>query len=366
MSCFSKTGEKMNKPVHGGVSPAELRALRLTQDTVIDFSVSINPLGHPPMVRDALSKMDISAYPDTESLEFRKAVSQVTGVPPEQIVAGNGSTELIHLLAHIYLRAGDTAVILAPTFSEYEVAAKRAGAELVLIQAEENNGFVWDLSAVCREIQRREPNLVFLCNPNNPTGVYLGREAVEAIIRAAGKGLLVLDEAYISFVQEAWNASEFLNQENMVILHSMTKDYALTGLRLGYALCSRDIATTLFASQPSWSVNAAAQAAGVAALSDRTHLLQGIGCVEAGKSYLRRELQALGYEILPTVANFLLVKVGNAAVLRRRLLTRGICVRDCTSFCLPEYIRIGVRTLPECQRLIEALKEVRAEASHES
>ena len=155
-----------------------------------------------------------------------------------------------------------------------------------------------------------------MCNPNNPTGLYLEREAVEALTRVVGKGLLVLDEAYISFVQKAWNASELLIQENIVILRSMTKDYALTGLRLGYALCSRDIAPTLFASQPSWSVNAAAQAAGVVALSDRTHLLRGISCIEASKSYLYRELQALGYEVLPTA------------------------------------------TMPECQRLIAALRDI--------
>lgn len=358
MSYSSEITKKANRPVHGGISLAELNAFGLTREAVIDFSININPLGPPPGAKDALSKVDISAYPDPESLELRKAISQFTGVMPEHIVVGNGSTELIHLLASACLGLGDTTVILAPTFSEYEVAAKQVGAEVVCLRAEESNGFIWNLSATCQDIRRKEPRLVFLCNPNNPTGVYLEREAVETLIEATEKGLLVLDEAYISFVQKAWNSSELLARENIVILRSMTKDYALTGLRLGYALCPGDIAQALFVKQPSWSVNAAAQAAGVAALSDREHLLRGISCVEEGKSYLCREIETLGYKVIPSVANFLLVKVGNATTLRHRLLTQGICVRDCTSFGMPEYMRIGLRTLPECQRLIEVLRGI--------
>jgi histidinol-phosphate aminotransferase len=257
------------------------------------------------------------------------------------------------------LGEGSRAVVLAPTFGEYEAAARQAGAEVVPLQAEESKGFIWDISAACREVRRQEPGLVFLCNPNNPTGLYLERDKVEALAEAAGKGLLVLDEAYISFVPGAWESRQLLSRGNVVILRSMTKDYALTGLRLGYALCAGDIARALLASQPSWSVNALAQAAGVSALADREHLRRGIGCVEEGKSYLQTELRALGYEILPSAANFLLVKVGDATSLRGQLLSQGICVRDGTSFGLPEYIRIGVRTLPECQRLITVLREVR-------
>jgi histidinol-phosphate aminotransferase len=192
--------------------------------------------------------------------------------------------------------------------------------------------------------------------------VYLGREAVEALAGATQNGLVVLDEAYISFVKGAWKATELLALGNVIILRSMTKDYALTGLRLGYALCPGDIARALFARQPSWSINAAAQAAGLVALLDRTFLSRSLNCLEASKAYLCRELQAQGFEVLPAAANFLLVKVGDATALRHRLLVKGICVRDCSSFGLPQYIRIGLRTLPDCERLIAVLKEV----SHES
>jgi histidinol-phosphate aminotransferase len=251
------------------------------------------------------------------------------------------------------------ALIMAPTFAEYEAAARRAGAAVILQGAIEEKDFIWDISAACREVRHQRPGLVFLCQPNNPTGLYLEREVVESLAEAAGQGLLVLDEAYISFVYEAWDSCQLLSRGNVVVLRSLTKDCALAGLRLGYALCPSDVARALSASQPSWSVNAVAQAAGVAALADREHWLRGISCVQEGRGYLYLELGALGYKVLLSVANFLLVKVGDATALRRQLLSRGLCVRDCTSFGLPEYIRIGVRTLPECQRLVEALREVK-------
>ncbi|HEY78812.1 MAG TPA: histidinol-phosphate aminotransferase family protein [Dehalococcoidia bacterium] len=341
------------------MSLAELNALGLTREEVIDFSVNINPLGPPPGVAAALSRVNIAAYPDPECREIREMISRLTGVSPGQIVIGNGSTELIHLLAHTYLGKGSQALIMVPTFAEYETAARLAGAGVVLQEAVEENDFIWDMSAVCREVRHRQPGLVFLCQPNNPTGRYLEREAVESLAEAAGQGLLVLDEAYISFVYEAWDSCQLLSQGNVVVLRSMTKDYALTGLRLGYALCPAGVARALSVSKPSWSVNAVAQAAGLTALADREHLLRGISCVQEGRGYLHLELGALGYKVLPSVANFLLVKVGGAAALRKRLLRRGVCVRDCTSFGLSEYIRIGVRTLPECQRLLEVLREVK-------
>jgi histidinol-phosphate aminotransferase len=359
MSYSRRIPKRANRPVHGGVSLAELNDLGLTREEVIDFSVNINPLGPPPGVAAALSRVDIAAYPDPESREIREVVSRLTGVAPGQIVIGNGSTELIHLLAHAYLRKGSRALILAPTFTEYEAAARRAGAGVVLQEAVEERYFIWDMSAACREVRHRQPGLVFLCHPNNPTGLYLEREAVESLAEAAGKGLLVLDEAYISFVYGAWESCQLLSRGNVVVLRSMTKDYALTGLRLGYALCPADVAPALLASQPSWSVNAVAQAAGVAALADREHLRRGVSCVEESRGYLHLELKVLGYKVLPSVANFLLVKVSDAAALRKQLLSRGLCVRDCASFGLPEYIRIGMRTLPECQRLIAALREVK-------
>ena len=160
----------------------------------------------------------------------------------------------------------------------------------------------------------------------------------------------------------AWDALACLgisrDINNVVLLRSMTKDYALTGLRLGYGVASEQVSRLMSAYQPGWSVNSLAQAAGLAALSDDIHLEKARECVRQGKAYLRRELTALGLRVLPSAANFLLIDLGDGARIRNGLLSRGLCVRDCASFGLPQYIRVGIRTIPDCQRLVDGLKEV--------
>jgi len=145
---------------------------------------------------------------------------------------------------------------------------------------------------------------------------------------------------------------------NVVLLRSMTKDHALAGLRLGYALASPEVVTTLKKVQPSWSVNAAAQAAGLAALSDADHLRETLPKIAEAKAYLEEELTCLGLRVVPSTANFLLVEVGDGRTLRRRLLSHGLMVRDCTSFGLPEYVRIAARQMEECRQLIETLRQL--------
>ncbi len=354
---FPRHKEKIERPVHGGLVPGELAKLGLAPENVLDFSASINPLGPPQAVREALARLDLASYPDPDCTRLREALAGKTGVSPENIVAGNGSNELIYLITRAYLGKGDAAVILAPTFSEYESACRLCGASPVFVRAGEDSGFAWDMEEVTRQINLLQPGLVFLCNPNNPTGVYLNHEAISALAEATGRGLLVIDEAYMAFAP-GMPAGTALPAENVVVLRSMTKDYALTALRLGYAICRETIARRIAMQQPTWSVNGAAQAAGLAALSDPAHLTLTGECVAEGKRFLEHELAALGLMVMPSAANFLLVKVGNATALRNALLSKGVCVRDCTSFGLPDHIRVAVRTIPECQRLIEALRGV--------
>jgi histidinol-phosphate aminotransferase len=328
----------------------------MTPDMVVDFSVSVNPLGPPLEVHKALSNLDFSSYPDIENLVLREAVAQQTGINPGQIVFGNGTMELINLLTQAYLQKSDAVFILGPTFSEYEMAARRKNAEVIYLNATYREGFNWDITHTSKKIRLGKPKLVFLCNPNNPTGVYLSQDTVSTLLEAVGEGLLVLDEAYVSFVHERWDATTLLQNGNIVILRSMTKDYGLAALRLGYALCHPDVADAIVFRQPAWSVNAAAQVAGAAALSDKEYLPKARKLIMESKDYLIRELELLGLRVCPTAANFLLVKVGNAKRLRYELLEHGMCVRDCSSFGLPEFIRVGVRTLPECMHLISVLK----------
>ena len=353
------------RPAHGGIRPAELRALGLNPAEVLDFSASVSPLGPPAGLWAALQQVDLTAYPDPECLELRESLSRHTGAAVDSILVGNGSTELIHLLAQAYLSpgagGGKAALLLTPTYGEYAGACAWAGAEALTLTAQRDKGFAWDLAAAAEIIQSRRPALVFLCNPNNPTGVYLSREETAALAAAVAQsgGMLVLDEAYVNFVADSWDALALLREmgDNLVLLRSMTKDYALTGLRLGYAVAAPGVVAQLAARQPDWSVNSLAQAAGVVALADADYLPQARAAVAAAKDYLIRELTALGYAVMPSAANFLLVSVGDGAALRERLRRRGLFVRDGASFGLPDCIRIGVRPLADCQRLAAALGE---------
>ena len=351
------------RPVHGGLNLAELRALGLSPGQVLDFSASINPLGVSPLVREALQHVDLAAYPDPGCRKLREALSVRLDLEPDRILAGNGATELIHLIARSLLNAGDATALLTPTFGEFEAACRLQGIAPVQVGPTDHSTFRWDLREAARRIAELRPAVLFVCNPNNPTGTYLSQAEVEALAAALGDGgLLVLDEAYAPFVDRPWDATRFLrNRANVALLRSMTKDHALTGLRLGYLLASVDVVERVARFQHSWSVNAVAQAAGVATLADPGHVERGRAAARAGRAYLQREFGRLGLPCTASAANFLLVRVGDAAAVRLRLLREHrVCVRDCASFGLPEHVRIGVRRMEDCRRLAGALQEVRA------
>ncbi|MDE2842820.1 MAG: histidinol-phosphate transaminase [Chloroflexota bacterium] len=355
------------RPVHGGIRPAQLRQLGLDPAEALDFSASVSPLGPPEGLWDALKRVDLGAYPDPECLELREYLADHHGVGIENLLVGNGSTELIHLLARAYISGPSSngwprVLQFSPTYGEYAGACELAGAEVLELQARREDDFSWDLDAAEDAILRESPALIFLCNPNNPTGVYLDRQQVSRLCDAAAKAnsLLVLDEAYVNFVEDRWDALPLLAAEsgsNLALLRSMTKDYALTGLRLGYVAAAPEIVRRLAALQPDWSVNALAQAAGVVALEDEDYLPRARQAVNASRDFLTRELNAAGLCVLPSAANFLLVEAGAGAKWRERLMSRGMFVRDCASFGLPDCIRIGIRSMPDCQRLAEAVRQ---------
>jgi histidinol-phosphate aminotransferase len=346
-------------PVHGGVDATELRGLGLDPTDVLDFSASLNPLGPPPGAVKALATVDPSRYPERWSDTLALAIAESEGTPRDRVFVGNGSSELLHLLARAYLRSGDRATVLGPTFGEFEAACQSLGVSPRNVVALEAEGYRWDIGEACLLVEKEQPRLVYLCNPNNPTGVYLEETDVRQLAEAVGNnGLLILDEAYRAFVDDPWESNPLLPLGNVVLLRSMTKDYALAGLRLGCLLGPKDTVEFLRSFQPSWSVNAAAQAAGLAALLDRPHLDRAREAVREAKTYLAKALRERGLEVVPSSANFLLVKVGDGAGIRQALLHQGVAVRDCASFGLPEYVRVGIRKLEDCRRLVEAARWV--------
>jgi len=358
--------ESLEACTHGGPNQAELKAMGLTPEAVLDFSVCSNPLMPPLGVSGILGTIAVNRYPDSEATEFRQCLAERLGVAPDNILVGSGAVELIRLIVLAYFRPGDCALILEPAFGEYRVACQIAGAEVITSWGKEEDGFVPGIAETVSLIQQHHPRGVFICNPNNPTGHYLTRQQVEMILDAGAGGLLILDEAYINFVDESWSSLGLLYRGDVIVVRSMTKDYALAGLRLGYAVASREVIEALHRVRPPWNVSVVAQKAGVAALGDADYLARCQQEIKQAKQFLVDELRQLGFTLVPSRTNFFLVKVADAGTFRSVLLRHGILVRDCTSFGMPGYIRIAPRIMPECQQLITVLQSLKQQGELET
>lgn len=360
--------------VHGALDHAELARLGVGTESVVDFSSNVNPYGPAPCVVEAFRNADIAAYPDRECLQLRDEIAAKSGTDPLSVIVGNGSAEIIDLLSRTLLRPEDAALVVGPTFSEYERAAVICGAGVVHFRRTvAPEGVSLDLEGLREAIYLGVPRLVWLCNPNNPTGDVLSVPEIErvlATVREVG-ATLVVDEAYAELILagDAKDPATLLGGGNLVLLRSMTKGAALAGLRLGYALAPPDLVKRMESLRPPWMVSAPAQDAGVAALSVAAseHLSRSIGEIRKEMSYLIGELRRLGLPPVPSRTNYLIVpvagKFGSGASLRTKLLREeGILIRDCASFGLAEYVRLAVRLPEENRRLAGTLERLTHEA----
>ena len=287
---------------HGALDHGELSRLGISPEDVVDFSSSINPYGPAPEVEKAARQAAIGRYPDKECRELRLALSEYLGVDTSCIAVGNGSAELIDHLARIYLDRGDTTLVVGPTFGEYERASRLCGARVIYHDRQVLDDEVsLDLPGLLQTIKNERPRVVWLCNPNNPTGDYLPRASVGRLLEAvtSADGLLIIDEAYRDLMLEETpdNVTDLLSVGNLVLLRSMTKSYALAGLRLGYVLAAPEMIRALSVARPPWNVGAPAQDAGVAALSvpAMEYLEKSRRLMASTATQLRRELLDLGY-----------------------------------------------------------------------
>jgi L-threonine-O-3-phosphate decarboxylase len=346
----------MTFPIHGSLDFAELARLGLRAEDMLDFSANINPYGPSPRVAEAIAKVPLEQYPDRDCLKLRRALVDFLDIGPECILPGNGAAELIWLAALALIRAGSRVLILGPTFSEYARATSRMGARVSTWQPRVHDGFVIDPSEISRILESQRPDVVFLCNPNNPTGTELPTELIADWARQHPQTRFIVDQAYISFSGSTTNGAAAA--ENLVMLRSMTKDFGLAGLRLGYAFGSVPVIAAMREAQPPWSVNALAQAAGVAALGDLEHRRDTLQQLARAKEELVAAMIRMGMRPVPSATHFFLVRVGDGAAFRMALLRRGVLVRDCASFGLPAYVRIATRRPEENDRLLAALREV--------
>lgn len=348
----------VDKAAHGAYDYAELERLGIHPDDVLDFSVNSNPYGPSPLVWDAIRTTPLERYPDRESIALRRALAQRLDVPMNQLMMGNGTAELILLASLAFLERGDLALVVEPTFGEYERCIRLAGANLQRWRATPETGFVIQPDEIRKKLNERNYSLVFLCNPNNPTGQILPLDAQKGWAEKFPDTLFVVDEAYLAFAPEMDTAIS-LRQRNILVLRSMTKDYAIAGLRLGYAVGSESAIEALTNLRPAWNVNGLAQAAGLAALQDENFLSATLSKLRAEKKVLVADLKELGFTPFPSQTHYFLLPVENGAQFRHKLLQAGILVRDCASFGLPSCIRIATRKAEENARLLHTIQETR-------
>jgi len=347
--------------VHGAADQAALRREGFDSAKLIDFSANYSPLGAAPSVAAALATVAIDTYPDPRASEICARFAEYHRIDARQVVCGNGSTELIRLIAQLVLRSGDTALTLGSPFGEYDVATQLTGArlkEVPLTYRGPGAGFSYSVASLYGALSEDSPRLCWLCSPHNPTGGALAPSLVADLVIRFPKTLFVLDEAYGDLLTERQWSPALLDAGNLVVLRSLTKYWGLAGLRLGYAIGSLAIADALRAALPPWNVNACAQAAGKAALDDPNHYRRTIEVLVAEHKRLMLGLQESGWTPEPSAAGFFLVHVGDAAAARRELLLRGCLVRDCTSFGLPNHVRLSPRRPAENDLLLEAFRAV--------
>lgn len=345
---------RVKRAAHGALDFAELEQLGLDPNDVLDFSVNSNPYGPSPLILAALRFVPVERYPDRESIALRRALCERLDVAPDHILVGNGTAELIQLAAFAFLQKGDHALIVEPTFGEYERSVRLMDAHVHRWRAVSRNGFIPLPAEIRRRLHQRKMRLVFICNPNNPTGQVLPSEVLGEWADEFPETSFLVDEAYLTFVKRMKSALS-LERKNMLVLRSMTKDYAIAGVRLGYAVGEKAMIEAMKNFRPTWNVNALAQAAGLAALQSENYLLETLAKLRREKEVLILGLKKLGYEPVSSQTNYFLLPVGDGAGFREKLLRRGILVRDCASFGLPSYVRIATRTPEENMRLIETL-----------
>lgn len=348
------------KPYISG-KPIEEAEKELRISGVIKLASNENPLGPSPRALEAVNKYskDISLYPDQNCYELVRFLAEKTNMAPENIAVGNGSDELMLLIALAYISAGDEVIISLNTFSTYEMVSRLMEASLVRINLK---NYTYDLSAMA-EVASAKTKLIFVCNPNSPTGTINTQKEMDGFLSKVPQNtIVVIDEAYGEYVEspDYPDSLDYVkSKKNVVILRTFSKIYGLAGLRVGYAIANPEIIKYLNLVRLPFSVNRLAQAAAAASLSDTNHVDKSIMNNSEGKAYLYKELDKLGLFYLKTEANFIFINLNNDADKAfMELMRRGVIVRPLSSFGMPGSIRVTIGTPDQNKKFISVLSEV--------
>lgn len=351
-------------PVYQPGRPIEevARELGLPADQIIKLASNENPLGPSPAALAAMQEAigRVHLYPDGNAFYLKQRLAQKLDLQPEHLILGNGSNEIIEFVGHALMEPGTEVAVSQYCFAVYPIVTHLFGARLVTVPARD---FGHDLPAMLRAINAAT-RVVFVANPNNPTGTLAPPEQLAEFVASVPRHvLLVLDQAYLEFLEEP---ADFLplirerRQENLLLMRTFSKIYGLAGLRVGYGIGTPGLVGALEKVRQPFNLNAVALAGALAALDDETHLLETRSNNRRGLALLEEGLGALGLEFIPSYANFVLARVGDGAHVFSELQRRGVITRPMGGYQLPEWIRVTVGTERENRRCLEALREVLA------
>ncbi len=330
----------------------------------IKLASNENPIGPSPKAIKAISnELDgLNRYPDGSGFYLKRRLAKELGVGADSIALGNGSNEIIELLIRTFISVGDEAIMGDPSFAVYPLVMQAAGGVSVEVPLKD---LTIDLDAILRAVTGRT-RLIFLANPNNPTGTAFGADALKDFMAKLPESVIVcMDEAYFEYVRakDYPDSIEYikdgsLTKANVVVLRTFSKIYGLAGLRIGYGVSSPELINYIDRVRQPFNAGSLGQSAALAAIDDTGHVERSRRCNSDGIEFLFTELTALGYECVPTEANFFLVKVGDGKGFYNALLKEGVIVRPMQGYGLPEYLRITVGTMDENRRLVETIKKV--------
>ncbi len=342
------------------------RELGLNEADILKLASNENPLGPSRKAVAAIQAAlnDLALYPDGGGFALKAAIAGKFGVDPAQIILGNGSNDILELAARTFMHEGDSAVYSQHAFAVYPLATQAVGATGIEVRA---RNFGNDLDAMCGAI-RADTKMVFLANPNNPTGTFVDAASLHAFLQAVPKNVLVvLDEAYGEYLQpaEAYDSVPWLGEfPNLIISHTLSKAYGLAGLRIGFGLAAPVLIDLMNRVRQPFNVNHLAMVAAVAALADDAFIAESRRVNAEGLSLLTRELTARGLSVIPSFGNFITFKIAAAADVYRALLSQGVIVRPVAGYGLPDYLRVSIGTAPQNERFLLALDVARAQSNH--
>ncbi len=331
-------------------------------DNAVKLASNENPLGPSPRAIEALAGQlgELARYPDGNGFKLKNVLAARHGVDLNQITLGNGSNDILEFLAHAFVTPAHEVIFSAHAFAVYPIVTQAVGAKAVITPA---RNWGHDLDAMAAAITDRT-RLIFIANPNNPTGTWLGREALKAFLdKVPAQIIVVLDEAYFEYASDpALGASDYPDGSqwlgtypNLVVTRTFSKLYGLAGLRIGYGLSHPDVADMLNRVRQPFNVNSLALVAAEAATGDTDHRERSLQANAEGMAQLTAAFADMGLEHIPSVGNFVCVKVGDGAGIYEKLLRQGVIVRPVANYGMPEYLRITVGSHEENRRCIEAL-----------